>query len=878
MAFVSIEWLGRWCEVPSGLSATQLAKDLVRVGLEEETIHSSGVTGPLVCGEVVRMTPETASNGKTVNYCRVNVGEFNDVPGEGKEPSDVASRSIICGAHNFKVGDHVVVSLPGAVLPGDFKIATRKTYGHISDGMICSARELGLGEDHSGIIVLEDYLGERGIEVPPVGSDLLPVLGLNKELLEINITPDRGYCFSMRGVGREYSHSTGTKFTDWGLAANLAEGKAPAANDDGFKVEIEDDAPIRGRVGCDRFVARVVRGFDPGAKTPDWMVARLESAGMRSISLPVDVTNYVMLDLGQPMHAYDLDKVEGPIVVRRAAPGEKHTTLDDVERTLDAEDLLITDCQGGRGARVLGIAGVMGGADTEMTAGSSNVLLEAAHFDAVSVARSARRHKLPTEASKRFERGTDPELPPVAAQYAAELLVEYGGGTIDAGVTDVNHTAPMPVVTMGYGEPSGLVGVDYSVERCEDLLRAIGCDVARDDATETFTVNPPSWRPDLVGPAHLIEEIARLDGFDKIPSLVPVGPGAEGLPENLRSRREVSETLAQAGLTEVMTYPFLGEEHDRQGFPLDDPRRETVKLANPLADDAPALRTSVLDTLLDTASRNVSRGNERVAIFEVDQVALAHGVEPAPIPGVEDRPSEEEMKALRAGVPRQPWHVAAVLAGNAFEAAPGEPARAWDYADAIGLALRVAASQGLAVRPEAVDTPSAANAAKPGASVAPFHPGRVAQIRVGAESGGKVLGHAGELNPKVCEAFGLPLRTCAFEIDLDAIEKARPKEAFQLRPVSTFPVAKEDLAFVVDADVSALKVQNAIAKAAGATLEDVRLFDTFAGEQLGEGKKSLAFALRLRAADHTLEAKEIKEIRGRIIAKVEKTCRATLRA
>lgn len=872
MAFVSIEWLRRWTEVPADTSASQLAKDLVKVGLEEEAIHTSGVTGPLVCGRVASMVPETASNGKTVNYCRVDVGEeFNDAPGTGKEPSGIPSRSIICGAHNFKEGDHVVVSLPGAVLPGDFAIATRKTYGHISDGMICSARELGLGEEFDGIIVLEEYLGERGVEIPAPGTDMLPILGLNQELLEINITPDRGYCFSMRGVGREYSHSTGAKFTDWGLAENLKNG-LPAANDSGFPVEIEDAAPIRGHVGCDRFVARIVRGLNPSAPTPQWMVARLESAGMRSISLPVDVTNYVMLDLGQPMHAYDLDKVTGPIVVRRARQGEQHTTLDDVERTLDAEDLLITDCQGGHGARVLGIAGVMGGAETEMTETSTNVLLEAAHFDAVSVARSARRHKLPSEASKRFERGSDPELPPVAAQYAAELLVEYGGGTIDAGVTDVNDVKPQPTVTLPFAAATQLIGVDYAPERVEELLRAIGCSVTK-SSDDAFAVVPPSWRPDLVGgPAHLIEEIARLDGYDKIPSVVPVGPAKIGNPAPLRTRREVSDTLAEAGLTEVMTYPFLGNEHDLMGLPADDPRRDTVKLANPLADDAPALRSSLLDTLLNTASRNVSRGNPRVAIFELDQVVSAQGVVPASIPGVEEKPSDEVMQALRAGVPKQPWHVAAVLAGNAIEASPHDAARSWDWADAIELAIRVAVSQGLAVRPEALGAGGQATVA------APFHPGRVAQIRVGALTGGKALGSAGELHPKVCQNFGLPPRTCAFELDLDAIEKARPKDAFQLRPVSTFPAAKEDLAFVVKQDVPALKVYNAIAKAGEGLVEELRLFDVFENaEQLGEGRKSLAFALRLRAADHTLSPQEIKETRNRIIKKVEKTCQATLR-
>ena len=872
MAFVSIEWLRRWTEVPADTNASQLAKDLVKVGLEEEAIHTSGVTGPLVCGRVASMVPETASNGKTVNYCRVDVGEeFNDAPGTGKEPSDIPSRSIICGAHNFKEGDHVVVSLPGAVLPGDFAIATRKTYGHISDGMICSARELGLGEEFDGIIVLEEYLGDRGVEIPAPGTDMLPILGLNQELLEINITPDRGYCFSMRGVGREYSHSTGAKFTDWGLSENLKNG-LPAANDSGFPVEIEDAAPIRGHVGCDRFVARIVRGLNPSAPTPQWMVARLESAGMRSISLPVDVTNYVMLDLGQPMHAYDLDKVTGPIVVRRARQGEQHTTLDDVERTLDAEDLLITDCQGGHGARVLGIAGVMGGAETEMTETSTNVLLEAAHFDAVSVARSARRHKLPSEASKRFERGSDPELPPVAAQYAAELLVEYGGGIIDAGVTDVNDVKPQPTLTLPFVAATQLIGVDYAPERVEELLRAIGCSVTK-SSDDTFAVVPPSWRPDLVGgPAHLIEEIARLDGYDKIPSVVPVGPAKIGNPAPLRTRREVSDTLAEAGLTEVMTYPFLGNEHDLMGLPADDPRRDTVKLANPLADDAPALRSSLLDTLLNTASRNVSRGNPRVAIFELDQVVSAQGVVPAPIPGVEEKPSDEVMQALRAGVPKQPWHVAAVLAGNAMEASPHDAARAWDWADAIELAIRVAVSQGLAVRPEALGAGGQATVA------APFHPGRVAQIRVGALTGGKVLGYAGELHPKACQHFGLPPRTCAFELDLDTIEKARPKDAFQLRPVSTFPAAKEDLAFVVKQDVPALKVYNAIAKAGEGLVEELRLFDVFENaEQLGEGRKSLAFALRLRAADHTLSPQEIKETRNRIIKKVEKTCQATLR-
>ena len=413
MPYVPLEWLGEHAEVPAGLDVPALAAALVKVGLEEEEIHAAAVTGDLVVGKVLSLVKETHSNGKTVNYCRVDVGPFNDAPGTGKEKSELASRGIICGAHNFEVGDHVVVALPGTVLPGPFAIAARKTYGHVSDGMICSERELGLGEDHGGIIVLE----RRWDEIPEPGTNVLPLLGLGEELLEINVTPDRGYCFSMRGVAREFSHSTGAAFVD-----PASRYTAPEPTADGFRVEVRDDSPIHGQVGCDRFVTRVVRGIDPNAASHEWMVRRLRQAGMRPISLAVDITNYVMLDLGQPMHAYDLAKMREPIVVRRAAGGETLVTLDDVERTLDPEDLLITDDDG---ARVLALAGVMGGASTEIDEGPSDVLLEAAHFDPITVARTARRHKLPSEAAKRFERGVDPQLPAVAAQRAAELHQEF---------------------------------------------------------------------------------------------------------------------------------------------------------------------------------------------------------------------------------------------------------------------------------------------------------------------------------------------------------------------------------------------------------------------------------------------------------------------
>ena len=520
MPMVPLSWLADHVDVPEGTDAEALAAALVKVGLEEEEIHPARVIGPLVVGRVLTRVEETASNGKTVNYCRVDVGEYNDAPGTGKEPSELPSRGIICGAHNFDVGDLVVVSLPGAVLPGDFQIAARKTYGHVSDGMICSARELGLGEDYSGIIVLPQYFPDR--EIPAVGTDIVSWLGLGEEVLEINVTPDRGYCFSMRGIAREYSHSTGAAFRDPGLPGVVAA-EPPAPNAEGFPVVFADDAPIRGRAGVDRFVARVVRGTNPAAPTPRWMVERLEAAGMRSLSLPVDITNYVMLDLGQPMHAYDLAALASPIVVRRARAGESLVTLDEEKRELDPQDLLITDSPQGEGSRIIGIAGVMGGAYSEVEEGTTDILFEAAHFDAVSIARSARRHKLHSEASKRFERGVDPALPEVAAQRAVELLVQYGGGSIDAGVTDVDEREAPTVISLPVGEAQRLTGVAHSPERIAELLTTVGCRV-EGPVDGTFTVTAPSWRPDLTLPADLVEEVARLDGYDNIPVVLPTAP------------------------------------------------------------------------------------------------------------------------------------------------------------------------------------------------------------------------------------------------------------------------------------------------------------------------------------------------------------------
>ncbi|WP_407318151.1 phenylalanine--tRNA ligase subunit beta [Isoptericola halotolerans] len=855
MPRIVADWLADHVELPADLTTEQLAAALVRVGLEEEEIHPAAVTGPLVVGRVLELTAEPQKNGKTINWCRVDVGpEHND---------DDGARGIVCGAHNFGVGDLVAVSLPGTVLPGGFEIAARKTYGHVSDGMICSVRELGIGDDHDGILVLT-RAGFDAADLRP-GQDAVALLGLGDEVLEINVTPDRGYAFSYRGVAREYSHATGAAFTDRGLAEALPV-PPPAATPDGFVVEVDDRAPIDGQTGCDRFVTRIVRGIDPAAPTPAWMKRRLEGSGMRSISLTVDVTNYVMLDLGQPLHAYDSAEVAAPVVVRRARTGERLTTLDDVDRSLDAEDLLITDSpDGARGSRVLGLAGVMGGASSEVSSATTDVLVEAAHFDQVSVARTARRHRLPSEAAKRFERGVDPRLPAVAAQRVVDLLVELGGGTADHAVSDLDVTTSPAPITLDVTLPGRTAGVPYARDQVVDVLRTIGGTVD-EAATGSLEVTPPSWRPDLTEPATLVEEVVRIAGYDQIPSVLPAARGGRGLTAEQRTRRSVARALAEAGLVEVLTYPFVGPaDLDALGLPADDERRTALRLANPLADDRPLMRTNLLVTLLEAARRNVARGLEDVSVFEIGLVTRpTAGAPPAPQLPVGVRPGPEELAALAAATPAQPRRVAGVLAGHADPAGWWGPGRQADWADALEAARLVADVVG--ARVVVTNDPDHL----------PWHPGRTARIAL-ADAPGTTVGHAGELHPKVVEKLGLPARTAAFELDLSALVDAAGDAPVESVPVSAFPAAKEDLAFVVDGDVPAEEVRAAIVAGAGPLLEDVTLFDVFTGEQVGEGKKSLAYSLRLRATERTLGAEDVRAVRDGVVAATAERVGAVLR-
>ncbi len=853
---VPLGWLAEMTDLPDGSTAEKVAADLVSVGLEEEGLDSGDLTGPLVVGRVLTVESEPQKNGKTIMWCSVDVGPAHAAEGGG-------ARGIVCGAHNFGEGDLVVVALPGAVLPGGFEIASRRTYGHVSDGMICSAAELGLGDDHSGIIVLSSL----GLDAEP-GTDAIGLLGLGDATIEVNVTPDRGYCFSLRGIAREHAHATGRT----GQYRDPADAfrPTPTATVSGYPVRVDDRAPIDGAVGCDRFVARIVRGLDPSAPTPFWMQRRLQQAGMRPISLAVDVTNYVMLGLGQPLHAYDLDTLGEAITVRRAVAGEHLTTLDGVRRELHPEDLLITDgATGGSGERVIGMAGVMGGAATEVSPSTSDVLVEAAHFDPISVARTARRHRLPSEASKRFERGVDPRVADAAAEWAVRLLVELGGATVDPGATDLDETRPPAPVQMSADLPARLVGVPYDATTVVGRLREIGCRVEHRDPLEedgVLTVTPPTWRPDLRVGADLVEEVARLEGYDAIPSVLPRAPGGRGFTDDQRRRRSVARALAESGWVEVLGSPFVaGEVNDVLGLVDDDPGRTMARLANPLSEEAPYLRSSLLQGLLEVLRRNVSRGATDVAVYEMGSVTRPSRpprVGEAPRLTVAERPSDDALAHQRAAVPPQSLRVAGMAAGR-FEPAgwwgQGRPA---EHGDAVQAARTVAAELGVRLLVSA-DVH------------APWHPGRCAALRL---VDGTLVGHAGELHPAVCERAGLPTRTIAFEIDLGVLLVAAAATGpRQVETISTHPVVKEDVALIVPTSVPVGVVEEVLRSAGGELLEDVRLFDVYTGEQVPEGHRSMAFALRMRAPDRTLNAEESAAVRHAVVEAAAHELGAVLR-
>ena len=819
---VPLSWLVEVLPALAEHPVEDVAARLTAAGLAVEGIDAvgAGITGPLVTGRVVTFDDEPQKNGKTIRWCQVDVGE--------PEP-----RGIVCGAANFASGDVVAVALPGAVLPGGFAIAARKTYGHTSDGMICSLRELDLGDDHSGIWVLPPDT--------PIGADVLGLIG--DVVLDVAVSADRGYALSVRGLAREAATAFQVAFDD--PAALELPSTASAG---GHPVQIDSD-------GCTRYVARVVTGLDLQAQTPFALRQRLTLAGMRPISVAVDVTNLVLLGLGQPLHAFDRDKVQGPIVVRRARAGEKLRTLDDVVRTLHEEDLVIAD-----GSGAIALAGVMGGASTEITPSTTAVLIESARFDPVSVARTTARHNLASEAARRFERGVDDALAPYAAEVAVRMMSELGGAVAEPAGTDVDQRPAPMTLELPLAAAGRKAGRHYEPAVVRSRLEDVGAVVS---GTDPLHVVPPSWRPDLTGEAELTEEVIRLEGYDTLPSVLPRAVPGQGLTRGQRARRRIGVALADAGYVEAVIPPWVpADAFDRLGLPSGDDRRHATRIENPLSDDESLLRTTLLPGLLTALARNAGRGLSDVGLFECGLV-FRPGAAPlpaAPAVGVAHRPDDLELKALDAALPRQPWRVAAVVAGQWRRAGWTGSARPATWHDAVEAARLVA-------RPLRITLDATADVH------APWHPSRCAALQVGEV----VVGHAGELHPRVCAAFDLPPRTVAMEVELDRLLATAPAGLPRAPLVSRQPPVLRDLALVVGADVPAATVTAAVRDGAGPLLEGLTLFDRYAGAQVGAGKVSLAYRLVFRAADRTLTDEDANAARDAAAAAAATRTGATVR-
>jgi phenylalanyl-tRNA synthetase beta chain len=873
---VSLNWVLEVAGLEPGTDPAEAGRRLTAAGLELESVEQVGHDIEGVVVAEVTAIEELTGFKKPVRYCQVTTG--------GGEP-----HGIVCGAVNFSAGDRVPLALPGARLPGGFEIGARKTYGHMSEGMICSAAELSLGDDHSGILVLPPDA--------PLGADFVEYGGLADHVLDIAVTPDRGYALSVRGVSRELATSYGVRFTDPAYADLPAD--VATVSDQVHPASIEDPT------AADRFVLRQVRGFNPAAPTPLRMRVRLARAGLRSVSLAVDITNYLMLELGQPLHAFDADHLSGPLTVRRARPGEKLETLDHVLRDLDPDDVVIADSSG-----AISMAGTMGGLSTEISGSSANLVIEAAHFDAQAIARESRRHRLFSEASYRFERGVDRELPLRVTARAVALLAELGGGTAVPGCTHAQVEVPQVTITMPVDYPDKVAGTVYGRDAVLRRLHDVGCEVSEaasrppepdaasgtapgrgatgtganryqrpdhgkhDRSKQMLAVWPPSWRPDLRFPWDLAEEVIRLEGYENVPVRTPRAAAGRGLTERQRLRRATGRSLAWSGYVEVLSMPFgSAPDFDRLLLPGDDPRRLAPVIANPLNDDEPLMRTMILPGLLRVLVRNIGRGFTDVGLFETGRVFLQHrnGPRTAPILRTDRGPTVHELATLEAALPEQPLHIAAAVTGERELDGWWGEGRPAGWQDAIEAARQVLRDSRVPFQIRAEQVP-------------PWHPGRCAALFVQAEEGQEWLaGYAGELHPRVIAAFGLPPRTSAMELDLSVIETA----AAALGPVgapaiSPYPVATQDVALLVPESVPAADVEAALVEGVGQSeyqglLEEVRLFDVYTGEQAGPGRKSLAYALRFRAPDRTLTVEETTAARDAAVEEAARRLGAVLR-
>ncbi len=812
-----LSWIKEFVDIPASTTPEQISDGLIRVGFEVEEIINQGsdLTGPLVFAEVLSIE-ELTDFKKPVRYVGLDCGEEE-------------TRFVICGATNFIVGDLIVAALPGAVLPGDFSIGARETYGKTSHGMICSARELGLGEDHSGIMTFAEG-------TVTVGADAIEGLMITDVIFDIAVNPDRGYALSIRGIAREVASSQGLAFRD---PVDLLRDVTFPETGKGVSAKIVD--PTTASV----FYLRTLSDFDPAATTPLWMRRRIEKMGMRAISLVVDVTNYVMLELGQPLHAFDKSKIKGGLTIKRAGKSQPFTTLDGQIRQLDPDDLMVCDDD-----QPLALAGTMGGASSEISESTTEIALEAVRFEPICIAKNSRRHMLSSEASRRLERSVDPSLAEFASARFVQLLTENSSARHVATVV-AGKPVYAPVVRLDPVFISRTLGFEISPSKIAEVLRTIGCDVDE----KTFEVDPPSWRSDLLAASDLAEEVARMIGYDKIPSVLPPRPLHASLTSNQKRRRAVAQMLANRGFAEVQTFPFTNQETiDFMGFVGE--RAATYKIANPMSEEFPLMRVHLVPGLIEVAARNISRGAKDFAIFEMGSIfRSSQKLVPFISPNLDKRPDQKLIDEIFASVPPQGYHVSGLLVGKSENEDWQGKALAYTWQDAIAYAQDVLALCNLQWTVKRSD-------------FAPWHPGRCAELVVD----GKAVAHAGELHPRIIAKYGLPERSVAFAVALSALPDSQ-----LVRPttVGTMPAAFQDVALIVEAGITAADVESALRAGAGDLLESITLFDRY--DKLGDGKISLAFSLVFRAPDRTLTGAEVAQMRESAVAAAAKATGAVLR-
>ncbi|MGH2722725.1 MAG: phenylalanine--tRNA ligase subunit beta [Actinomycetota bacterium] len=772
---VPLPWMAEFCDTT--LSPEEIADALTRHGVEVEGVVRpwAGLAGVIVA-RVLDVRDHPRADRLTLATVETGAGQSE----------------VVVGVRNYGPGDLVPYAPAGAVLPGfPGPLERREIRGTVSDGMLCSPKELGISPDHGGILILPEDLGP--------GQELASLFELHQAVLDIEVHPNRPDLLSVVGVAREVAAATGADFIP--PDTEVAEGADKAA--DAATVEVLD--PER----CPRYLARVIRGVSVGP-SPVAAAVRLTAGGMRPLSNVVDATNYALLELGQPLHPFDLALLAGPgIVVRRAGAGERLVTLDGVERDLTEEDLLIADAEKG-----LAIAGVMGSAGAEVGPHTADVLLESASFEPLGVLRTARRLGLRTEASIRFERGADPEAVAPAASRAAALIAAWSGGTVLAGAVDVGQAPPRRSVAVRPERASELLGVSLGAGGVREALGRLRLRATEEE--DAVVVEVPGCRADLEREADLIEEVARMVGYETIPSTLPGIRQAGGMDRDQRLGRRIRDVLSGAGLAETRALSF-GPATDLELF--EDARRKGIRVANPVSEEDAYLRTSLLPGLLRAARRNVAHRRTQVRLFEVGATFTAEGADP----------SERERLAF-------------LLTGPAAEEWPGQP-RAMDYLDAKGVLEHLMASLG-------IDGWSLSEFTFP-----PFHPGRSTEVLL---EGQPPIGELAELHPRVAEAFDLPDRVAVAELfTAPLVAAARDLPAYA--SLSRFPPLRRDLAYEVDRDVPAGAVRAVLVDAAGDLLDRVLLFDVFEGDPVPEGRRSLAFHVDFRAADRTLTDEEADE-------------------